>query len=140
MKSKEVFVSEIDAGLYPLCAIVTLGCLYKMQQVVVTSGNYWNWVLPLITLGLMLSVLLQTRYEVHSSHLLIRCGCYHRTFPLKSDITIHTVQSLDFAPALSLDKLQICSGNQTVEVSPRNRHAFIHAIKRATADGPVVDI
>ncbi len=75
-----------------------------------------------------------TRYTLGSDALVIRSGPLRWTVPYAQIRSVRPTANMASAPAMSLRRLEVCYGDdQTVVISPRNRDAFIVALRRRVA-------
>ena len=81
--------------------------------------------------GLPLWVLLGTRYELTPERLLIRCGPFRWTVPLREIRAVTPTRNPLSSPALSLDRLRIDYGRgSSVMISPRDKAGFLADLER----------
>jgi hypothetical protein len=82
-------------------------------------------------IGLPLWVLLGTRYELTPERLLVRCGPFRWTVPLREIRAVTPTRSPLSSPALSLDRLRIDYGRgSSVMISPRDKAGFLADLER----------
>lgn len=82
-------------------------------------------------IGLPLWVLLGTRYELTPERLLIRCGPFRWTVPLREIRAVTPTRNPLSSPALSLDRLRIDYGRgSSVMISPRDKDRFLADLAR----------
>jgi membrane protein YdbS with pleckstrin-like domain len=90
-------------------------------------------------IGLPLWVLLGTRYELTPERLLIRCGPFRWTVPVREIRAVTPTRNPLSSPALSLDRLRIDYGRgSSVMISPRDKARFLADLeqRRSTASSP----
>jgi hypothetical protein len=71
-----------------------------------------------------------TAYRITADMLLVRSGPVRIHVPLKSVTALRASRSLLSAPALSLDRIEVSYGSKRVVISPRDRIAFVAAMKQ----------
>ena len=125
------FNSKIDAWL--LIVLVSLAgiCLFGLAQ-------FWNlmigrlWFLGLILAvcaALPLWILLTTRYSLSDSALFIRSGPFKWQIPIAQISNLEKTRSPLSSPALSLDRLRVEYGDQSLMISPEPRQAFLQQLE-----------
>lgn len=72
---------------------------------------------------------LPCRYTLAADHLLIRCGVIRRRIPYSAITRVEPSSSLMSAPALSLRRLEVKHARGAQLISPRDRSAFIAALR-----------
>ncbi len=89
----------------------------------------------LFTIGLPVWLLKSTRYVVKGDTLQVRSGPLRLEIPLSEIHSVQASRSLLAAPALSLNRLEICYGpGQSVLVSPADREGFLYAIGHTVSE------
>ena len=86
-------------------------------------------IVPLLATGLALWLLIETWYGITNTDLIIHCGAFRTTVPLASIRAIRPTRAVVFAPALSLDRLEVTHAGGTLIISPTDRAGFIRALK-----------
>ncbi len=82
-------------------------------------------------IGLPLWMLLGTRYEITPERLLVRCGPFRWTVPLREIRAVTPTRNPLSSPALSLDRLRIDYGRgSSVMISPRDKARFLADLER----------
>ena len=93
------------------------------------AGRWWTVPLLVAPLGLMTWTLLSTYYVVSSDSLSVRCLLLRTTVPLASVTMLRASRDLRSSPALSLDRIEVLYDNGSVLVSPKDKTAFVRAIR-----------
>lgn len=87
--------------------------------------------IALIAIGFMFWILFGTQYRIDERTLLVVSGPFRWRVPIDSIISITATHNPLSAPALSLDRLEICYGRQrSILVSPQDRAGFLQALGR----------
>ena len=131
------FKSKVDGWFYAVIVFVvvivasTTIPLFQQQDsrglLIVTASLFFS-------VGIFIWLLKSTYYSVADDQLIVRCG--PRTWKIAlSDIqSVRPSRSLLSAPALSLDRLKVCYGNnQSILVSPQDKNKFIEALGVSTS-------
>jgi hypothetical protein len=71
-----------------------------------------------------------TAYRITADMLLVRCGPMRVDVPLKSVNALRASRNPLSAPALSLDRIEVSYDSKRVVISPRDRTAFVAAMKQ----------
>jgi len=71
-----------------------------------------------------------TAYRITADMLLVRSGPVRIDVPLKSITALRASRTLLSAPALSLDRIEVSYDSKRVVISPRDRIAFVAAMKQ----------
>ena len=115
-------------GIFLLMAAV--GALSGIVAVpAVLAGRWWIVAALVAPLGLMMWNLLSTYYVVSGDALSVRCLLIRKTVPLASVTMLRASRDFRSSPALSLDRIEVLYGNDSVLVSPKEKTAFIRALR-----------
>jgi len=77
---------------------------------------------------------LGTSYTLDAASLLVRCGPFRWTIPLRDIHSLTPTRDPRSGPALSLDRVRIDYGaNRSILISPRDRDAFIRDLEHRRA-------
>jgi hypothetical protein len=132
----ERFASKRDAWL---AAIIWLACLVALlAPLTVSTDRASILALPLtVVLGaaaamFLLWVLYGTYYLLTPAGLLIRCGPFRFSVPLREIETVTPSHEPWSSPACSLDRIKIRwrDGRRSILISPAERHEFYRALLR----------
>ena len=83
----------------------------------------------LLALGLPFWMMVATDYQIDDGLLRIRSGPFRWTLPVDAITSVEPSNSPRSAPALSIDRLQICYDNdRIILVSPKDKTGFLRAI------------
>lgn len=129
-----IHASKVDAWLVVVTAVaigVSVGAAIALWR----EGGVPTIVLLPVTLllgaGLPLWILLGTRYELTPGRLLVCCGPFRWTVPLKEIRAVEPTRNPLSSPALSLDRLRIDYGRgSSVMISPRDKARFLAELDR----------
>jgi uncharacterized membrane protein len=138
VKSKQGrrFASKVDRGyLLLLAALVAVGVV--LGAVGVTAGRWWVAVLLSLPVALMVWNLLGTYYVVTEDSLVIRCLLSRTTVRLDTVRALRASHDPRSSPALSRDRIDVEHDGGSVLVSPREKAAFIRAIRAASPSASV---
>lgn len=129
-----IHASKVDAWLVLVTAL-TVATSAIAAWVMIREGGVPAVVMVPVTLllgaGLPLWVLRGTRYELTPGRLLIRCGPFRWTVPLKEIRAVEPTRNPLSSPALSLDRLRIDYGRgSSVMISPRDKARFLAELDR----------
>ena len=129
-----IHASKVDAWLVVVTAL-TSAASAAAAVVMIREGGVPAVVMVPVTLllgaGLPLWILLGTRYELTPGRLLIRCGPFRWTVPLKEIRAVEPTRNPLSSPALSLDRLRIDYGRgSSVMISPRDQARFLADLER----------
>jgi hypothetical protein len=129
------------SGLYPrfrskidvwLGGVLLLGLLVSGAAAIgllLQEGFASLAILPLLTTGLPLWLLIDTWYGVTDTELIVHCGPFVTSVPIARIRAIRPTRSVLSAPALSLDRLEISHAGGAVVVSPADKADFIRALR-----------
>ena len=95
----------------------------------VLAGRWWTVAVSVAPLGLLTWNLLGTYYVVNGDALSVRCLLLRKTVPLASVTMLRASRDFRASPALSLDRIEVLYDNDSVLVSPKDKTAFIQAIR-----------
>lgn len=141
-QDSRTFRSAVDLWLWLLALGLPLAILLWVGALVLSEGGGSVTVMILlvvsvVTLGVPLWILLDTRYTVDAGALHIRSGPLRTRIALDDIRSVRPSRSLLAAPALSLDRLEIrCGRHGSILVSPRERVAFLTAIGHPAGGSP----
>lgn len=93
------------------------------------AGRWWGFAVLVLPFALMTWNLLSTQYVVSADTLAVRCMLFRKTVPLSSVTMLRGSRDFRSSPALSLDRIEVLAGGDSVLVSPREREAFVEAIR-----------
>jgi len=124
------FKSKVDWWYFGLMAAVLV--ISGMGAVPIVHSARW-WIMPFLTipLGLMVWNYFSTYYVISGDVLLVRCLLLRRTILLTSVTRLRASRDSQSAPALSLDRIEVLTKGESVLVSPKDKAAFVRAIRRA---------
>ena len=130
------FPSKVDAWL------VGLVVLFLVVPGGATAFSGAPAGVPLLIVGSIAAffvwLLMSTDYEVTPTTLKIRSGPLRWAVPMGSISSIRPTRNPVSSPALSLDRLEVRYGSRFILISPRDKAAFVAAV-RAVAPGVVFD-
>ncbi|MBN9654056.1 PH domain-containing protein [Halobacillus sp. GSS1] len=96
----------------------------------VTYRDPLGYVFGGLSIVVLLWIWFQTGYKVKNGDLLIHSGPLRKRIKIRDITKVKSIKSPMYAPALSLEKLEIFhENNKTTLVSPQNEQAFIEVIK-----------
>jgi hypothetical protein len=122
------FSSKVDWWYFLLMAAV--GALSGIVAVpAAVAGRWWTVAALVAPVGLMMWNLLSTYYVVSGDALSVRCLLIRKTVPLASVTTLRASRDVRSSPALSLDRIEVLFDNDSVLVSPKEKTAFIRALR-----------
>jgi hypothetical protein len=104
---------------------------------VMLAGRWWIVAILLTPIALLVWNLLSTSYVIAGDALSVRCLLFRRTIPLALVTKLRASRDVRASPALSLDRLEVVYGTQSVLISPKDKRGFIHAIR---AHQPSIDV
>lgn len=90
-------------------------------------------IIPLLTAGLPVWLLVDTWYGISQTHLIVHSGPSRTTVPISSIRTIRPTRTVLSAPALSLDRLEVTHDGGRLVISPADKAGFIQALKERHA-------
>ena len=123
------FVSEVDAfigGVFVVAIALSSGAAI----VSALAGRWWLAGVVLLPAALVIANWLSTSYVISSDTLTIRCLSFRWTIPLTTITALRASSDVRSSPALSRNRIEIVYKTGSVLVSPRDRQAFIRAIRR----------
>jgi hypothetical protein len=127
------FPSKTDGWLLILLTLPPVSALAALVGAAQT-GRWLSAVLPVATvLVVYFGLLFPTEYGIDASNLVIRAGLVRMRVPLSSIRTVKPTHSPWSAPALSLDRLEICWGDgrfDRTRILPREREQFLDVLAR----------
>jgi hypothetical protein len=128
-QEEQRFSSKVDAWYFLLmAAVLILGSGAAAPAVV--AGRWWIAVVVVVApVGLLTWNLLTTYYVVSRDTLSVHCLLLRKTVPLASVTTLRGSRDFRSSPALSRDRIEVLYDNDSVLVSPKDRTAFIRAIR-----------
>ena len=123
------FASEVDTfiGTVFVVAIAVSGGVAIVQA---RTSRWWLAGIALLPAALVIANWLVTSYAVSGDTLTIRCLSFRWTIPLTTITALRASSDIRSSPALSLNRIEIVYKTGSVLVSPRDRQAFIRAIRR----------
>lgn len=130
------YPSRIDAWL--VIAIGAAIVLVLAQAILLLNSaplaSLLAFGVAIFTALVVATMTLPCRYELHDSHLLIRCGMIRQRIAYADITDIAPSRSMASAPALSLRRVKISFAKSSQLVSPRDRDAFMLSLRqRVTA-------
>jgi len=128
-RQEQLFKSKVDWWYFALMAAVLV--LTGMVAVPGVLAGRWGMALLVTPLGLMVWNYFSTYYVISDDVLLVRCLLLRKTVRLASVTRLRASRDSQSAPALSLDRIEVLSKGESVLVSPKDKVAFIRAIRRA---------
>jgi hypothetical protein len=123
------FRSKIDRWFMLTTAVGLTGIAVGLAATLSAAETAPFALAPAAGAGLLLWILLGTRYDVDDTSLRVRCGPFRASVPLGSIRAIRPTRSALSAPALARDRLAIEHDGGALVVSPRDKAAFIQAIQ-----------
>jgi hypothetical protein len=121
------FASKVDSWYFVLMAVV-----FASSAIVATpraqAGKWWGFALLVLPFALVTWNLLSTYYVIDNDTLLVRCMIFRKSVPLSAVTKVRASRDFRSAPALSLDRLEVLAGTDSIFVSPRDRQEFIEAL------------
>ena len=138
-ETADPFPSKVDAWLAAVLLASALLVLVAVAAAWPRQATPAHAVLLVALLalgaGLPLWVLAATGYRVGQDALAIRSGPFRWRIPLQDIRAVEPSRSWLSSPALSLDRLRIRYGRAgQVMVSPKDRQAFVQALRRGRPD------
>lgn len=124
-----VYPSKRDAWLIALAGLGALVALVDILIAEFTPGAFpMRLVLSFLVVlpfGFLAWLFATTGYTFAGEELLVRSGPFSWRVPLAKIDTVKPSRSMLSAPALSLDRLEICYGRSTILISPADREGFL---------------
>ena len=126
---EERFTSEVDIfiGTVFVAAIAVSSGIAVFEA---SAGRRWSAGLALLPALLVIANWISTSYVVSRDTLRIRCLSFGWTIPLATITSLRASRDMRSSPALSLNRIEIVYKTGSVLVSPKDREAFIRAIRR----------
>jgi hypothetical protein len=93
------------------------------------AGHWWAFVILVAPFGLMTWNLLSTSYVISADTLSVRCMLFRKSIPLSSISRLRGSRDLRSSPALSLYRIEVLAGTDSVLVSPSEQQDFVDAIR-----------
>jgi hypothetical protein len=124
---EERFSSKVDWWYFAVMAAVALSLAVVAPAVV--ADHWWMTVVLASPLALLIWNLRSTFYVVNGDTLTVRCLLLRKTVPLTSVTKLRASRDPRASPALSLDRIEVLFGYDSVLVSPKDKVAFIHALR-----------
>ncbi len=131
--SKKRFQSKVDrwlAAVLILAMLMMLASLLAMTTEVLREPALVVAIIVVVAgIVLIAWVGLATYYEIDSKELKVVSGPIRWHVPLRDITAVEETRSPLSAPALSLDRLRVCYGdNRTIVISPRDKKKFIQRL------------
>ena len=127
VQHEERFSSKVDWWYFAVMAPGALSLAAAAPAVI--TGSWFIVIVVAAPLGLMVWNLLSTYYVVSGDTLTVRCLLLRKTVPLASVTRLRASRDIRSSPALSLDRIEVLFGDDSVLVSPKDKVAFIHALR-----------
>ena len=121
------FSSKVDWWYFALMAAVALSLAVAAPAVV--ADRWWMAVVLASPLALLIWNLLSTSYVVSGDTLTVRCLLLRKTVCLAAVTRLRASRDIRSSPALSLDRIEVLYGNDSVLVSPKDKAAFVNALR-----------
>ncbi len=124
------FESKVDTWYF----VVMAGVLLLSGFIAVPAmlaGKWWTGIFLGAGPALLIWNWRSTSYVVSSDTLAVRCLLLRKKIPLATVTALRASRDLRSSPALSLDRIEVLSSGASVLVSPKDKAAFIRAIRRA---------
>ena len=123
-----VFTSKVDSWYYALIGAVVVVLLVALAGAAPTEVSALA-VTAVIAIGLPVWLLRSTTYTVSNTELRIVSGPFRWSIAREDIVSVSPTNSMQSAPALSMDRLAIRYGNgQVVLVSPEDKEGFLSAL------------
>ncbi len=122
------FASRVDGWYFLVMAGVLAASAYAAVPAAL-AGHWWAFVLLVAPFGLMTWNLLSTSYVVGADTLSVRCMLCRKSIPLSSITRLRGSRDFRSSPALSLDRIEVLAGTDSVLVSPSDQQDFVEAIR-----------
>ena len=134
----EVFRSGVDLRIVFVILLGTVGALAAVMAAPSTNAGLGKdaaiviaATVAALVLGLFWWTYRSTAYTLHDDTLDVRCGGLHWRVACRDITRVEFTNSVRSAPALSLRRLRVCYGESGgLVISPRDREAFIEALRR----------
>lgn len=129
--SRTVYKSEITWWVWlPVLAAIGAANVAALVAVFDTmSPSVWVDVVMVALLDWMIiDMLLNTRYVIEGHFLKVRCSLFGGRYDLNKLTGVVPTHTWLSAPALSLDRLMLTFGRQSVVISPSDRDSFLDQI------------
>ena len=123
------FASEVDT-FFGAVFVVGIAVSGGGAIVLALASRWWSAGIALLPAALVIANWLSTSYAVSGDTLTIRCLSFRWTIPLTTITALRASSDMRSSPALSLNRIEIVYKTGAVLVSPRDRQAFIRAIRR----------
>ncbi|HEY4319925.1 MAG TPA: PH domain-containing protein [Gemmatimonadales bacterium] len=128
--------SAVDASIASIIGVSLTSTLVILVYAALQSGTPGVMVVVLPTFALVAGgtiwITFATSYTVGDGLLLVRSGPFRWRVPLDQITRITTSRSVQSAPALSLDRLDVAYGaGRHILISPTPRHAFLQELGEA---------
>jgi uncharacterized membrane protein YdbT with pleckstrin-like domain len=131
-----VYPSKVDIWL---AAVLILSPLFAMGMggMLLLSGTPGGWFA--IGTGVLMALVMAAfsipcRYTLTDKEVRIECGCMHDRIEIDKIRKVSLTTNPLSAPALSLRRVQIETVDSTYLISPREREAFIVALRERMAE------
>ena len=124
LSHKKVYPSKIGPELVGTVCVV-LGIVFLL---ILQEKPYWPGMVILLPVTVfVVHMFLTTNYTIEGNWLTVRSGfLYKNSIDIRTIHKIKTTSSIQSAPAVSLDRIEITYGKRAyVIISPRFRNAFI---------------
>lgn len=139
-RADHVFRSKIDVWL-ALIVAGGLGMMWWATLGRIQAGrpiDALDTVLPLVVTAFTVWIFRATYYVITADSLIVRSGPIRRTVPLQSVERLRATHNPLSSPALSIDRIEVTYGSRRVLISPRDKAAFVRAV-RQRVPGVVVE-
>ena len=133
------FASKRDVWLSVVIVVTDIVMLYALAVLLIRAlrtgalSIYPAIAILLLVLGLVTWVFADTRYLIRENTLFIRSGPFRWRVPIGKIESVSATYDPSSSPALSLDRLSIKyrkdGGRCEILVSPRDKTAFLHALR-----------
>jgi hypothetical protein len=133
------FASKVD-GWYFLVMAGVLASSALVSVPAALAGKWWGFVVLVGPFAVMTWNLLSTYYVVSTDALIVRCMLSRRMVPLASVTKLRSSRDFRSAPALSLDRIEVMYGGQSVLISPKETAEFVEAIRRRQPSVSIEDL
>ncbi|WP_051216149.1 PH domain-containing protein [Ferrimonas futtsuensis] len=131
------FRSKIDTWLLVVLLLAIAGSLYGAVEAVRIDAGWVIACVLIITAGLLVWLLVSTKYVVNDKILRIKAGPFLWLVDIESIRSVRETRNPLSSPALSLDRLEISYGvGQTIMVSPKEKVRFLKALGQTAGTGP----
>lgn len=139
MAPMRCFKSKIDWWIYALVIFTGVCC---MLGPVLADSDYWlGLIMGMVFMGFEIFAFMSVSYAISGRELGVRMFYRWQWFPIDRIASVRKVRGILSAPALSADRVairftdhSILKSSLPLEISPKERDAFIDALKEINSN------